>query len=235
MPFTCSSARRASSQASGRRLSRCSLARLRRVVDAPGQQAREVVGQRADRRRDRHLVVVQDHQQVGVHRAGVVHRLERHAGRHGAVADHRDRTCGFSPLRLAATAMPSAAEIEVRRVRGAESVVLRLAAPREAGDAVQHAQPRHLLAPAGEDLVRRRSGGRRPRRCGPRACRTRSAARWSARPCRGSTTGGRRSSTPSRARRRAARRRAAAAACDPARAAATGSSIVFSSSYIDGL
>src|SRR5260221_17015 len=41
-----------------------------------------------------------------------------------------------------------------RRMRGAEGVVLRLAAPRKARDAVDHAQACHLLAPAGEDLVR---------------------------------------------------------------------------------
>src|SRR5438309_5521561 len=41
-----------------------------------------------------------------------------------------------------------------RGMRGAERVVPGLDAPREARDAVDHAQPRHRVAPAGEDLVR---------------------------------------------------------------------------------
>jgi hypothetical protein len=39
-------------------------------------------------------------------------------------------------------------------MRGAEGVVARLAAAGKPGDAIQHAQPRHRFAPAGEDLVR---------------------------------------------------------------------------------
>src|SRR2546427_6603873 len=39
-------------------------------------------------------------------------------------------------------------------MRGAERVVPGLDAPREARDAVDHAQARHRVAPAGEDLVR---------------------------------------------------------------------------------
>ena len=61
-----------------------------RHVGAPGDQPREIARQRADRRRDRHVVVVQDHDQARIHRAGIVHRLVGHAGRHRAVADHRD-------------------------------------------------------------------------------------------------------------------------------------------------
>ena len=41
-----------------------------------------------------------------------------------------------------------------RGMRGAEGVVARLGAAREARDAVDHAQARHRLAPSGEDLVR---------------------------------------------------------------------------------
>ena len=49
--------------------------------------AGEVGRERARRRRDRHVVVVQDDDQALIARAGVVHGLVRHAGRHGAVAD----------------------------------------------------------------------------------------------------------------------------------------------------
>ena len=153
MPLTCSSARRASSQTPGTRFSRCSLARARGGVHAPGEQPREVVGERAHRRRDRHLVVVQDHQQVDVHRAGVVHRLEGHARRHRAVADHGD-AAPFFALYLRGDRHAERRRDRGARMRGAEGVVLRFGAAREARDAVEHAQARHRLAPPGEDLVR---------------------------------------------------------------------------------
>ena len=64
----------------------------RGVVGRARHHAGEDLGERPDRWRDRHLVVVEDHQQVEVlHVAGVVERLEGHAGRHRAVTDHRDR------------------------------------------------------------------------------------------------------------------------------------------------
>ncbi len=57
------------------------------VPDAPdpregaaGEPAREIGGHRADGRRDRHVVVVQNHDQARLACAGVVHRLIRHAG-----------------------------------------------------------------------------------------------------------------------------------------------------------
>ena len=78
-------------------------------------------------------------------------------------------------------------------MRGAEGVVLR--SRRGAGS--RRCRPtcaaRHRLAPAGEDLVRVGLVADVPDDAVVAACRTRSAARWSARPCRGWTTGGRRS------------------------------------------
>jgi hypothetical protein len=62
----------------------------RGVEGAAGEQACQVLVERAHRRRDRHVVVVEDDQQVGVGHAGVVERLEGHAGGHGAVADDGD-------------------------------------------------------------------------------------------------------------------------------------------------
>ena len=55
-------------------------------------QAGENLGQCAHRWRNRHLVVIEDDEEVEVFRiAGVVECLEGHAGRHRAVADDRDR------------------------------------------------------------------------------------------------------------------------------------------------
>ena len=56
---------------------------------ARGQAGQDVV-ERADRRRDRHFVVVEDDQHVGIGDAGIVHRFEGHAGRHRTVADDGD-------------------------------------------------------------------------------------------------------------------------------------------------
>ena len=60
--------------------------RVRRVHP----QAIEIVGHAADARADRHLVVVEDDQQLFALPAAVVERLEHDARGEGAVADHRD-------------------------------------------------------------------------------------------------------------------------------------------------
>ena len=57
------------------------------LVHLARQQPGQVVGQRADILRDRHVVVVQDHQQVDVEAAGVVQRFPCEPRAHGAVAD----------------------------------------------------------------------------------------------------------------------------------------------------
>jgi len=58
-----------------------------RAVGRTGHEPRQMGAHGADRRRDRHVVVVQDHNQPRLQRAGIVHRLIGHAGRHGSVAD----------------------------------------------------------------------------------------------------------------------------------------------------
>ena len=51
----------------------------------------QVGGEGANRRADRHVVVVQNHQQIGARQvAGVVDRLQGHASGEGSIADHRD-------------------------------------------------------------------------------------------------------------------------------------------------
>ena len=61
-----------------------------RHVRRARQQTREIVRHGADGRRDRHLIVVQDHDKTPVHCAGIVHGLVGHAGRYCAIADHAD-------------------------------------------------------------------------------------------------------------------------------------------------
>ncbi len=123
-------------------------------VELARQQARQVAIERADRRRDRHVVVVQDDQEVHVvFDARIVQRLERHAGGHGAVADDGDGVAVFT-LDLGRCGHAERGRDRGRRVGGAERVVLAFVALREARQAIQLAQRRHAAAAAREDLVR---------------------------------------------------------------------------------
>ena len=95
---------------------------LERGEGGVGVEAGEVVRHGADRRCDRHLVVVEDDEHPPALGAGVVHRLVGHAGADGAVADHRDDVAG----RLAEVAGDGEAEAggdRGRGMRGAEGVV----------------------------------------------------------------------------------------------------------------
>ena len=61
-----------------------------RQEGAGGDDLRQVGAHRADRRRDRHVVVVEDDDQPGLVGAGIVHGLIGHARAHRAVADDGD-------------------------------------------------------------------------------------------------------------------------------------------------
>ncbi len=118
-----------------------------------GDQPGEIMRQPAHRRRDRHVVVVQDDDQPVARRLGIVHRLIGHARRHRAVADHRDR------LARLAGELVGHREAQRRRDRGravggAERIVFALAPLGEAGQAAALAQGADAVAPAGQDLVR---------------------------------------------------------------------------------
>ena len=115
----------------------------------PGQISRHG----ADRRRNRHVVVVQDHDQPLVARPGIVHRLVGHARRHRPVADHGDDVV------LLAGQIPRHRHAQSGRDRGRgmrrpERVVFAL---RPLGKARQPAalpQRADAVAPAGQNLVR---------------------------------------------------------------------------------
>ena len=124
-----------------------------RGVKTPGKQAREVFIERTHRRRDRHVVVVENDQQVGVGNPGVIERFKGHAGGHRAVADDRHS----APLLAGEACTQRHAERRGNRsarMRRAEGVVLAFRAARKAGDTARHAQLRHAFAPAGQDFVR---------------------------------------------------------------------------------
>ena len=103
--------------------------------------------------RDRHVVVVQDHEQVGLHGAGVVQRFECHACRHRAVANHRDDPPPFA-LALRRDRHAERSRNRRRRMRGAERVVFAFGPARKSGGTAGHPQAAHRFAASGQDLVR---------------------------------------------------------------------------------
>ncbi len=120
------------------------------IVEARSQHPGQVLVDRADRFRDRHVVVVQDDEQVGA--LGVVQRLECHPRTHRPVADHGDDMPRI-PLEPRRSRHSQRRGNRRRRMRGAEGVVFALATTRKAGRTAPLAQPAHLLAAPGQDLV----------------------------------------------------------------------------------
>ena len=123
------------------------------AIGAAGDAAREIGRQRADRRRDRHVVVVEDDDQARVHRAGIVHGLIGHAGGHGAVADHGDDVVLLA-VEIAGDRHAERGGDRGRGMRRAERIVFALGALGEAGQAAALAQRADAVAAAGENLVR---------------------------------------------------------------------------------
>ena len=168
MPLTSSRARRAPSCSGARQQPHRALGGRHQVLERlAGIEPRQVARHRADRRRDRHLVVVQDDEQPFLHVAGVVHRLVGHARRHRAVADHADHVADVGAPRSRATAKPRPGRDRGRGMRRAEGVVGALGPPGEA------ARARRRRAASGCGRAGRsgscadRPGGRRPRSACP--------------------------------------------------------------------
>ena len=124
-----------------------------RAVGLAGIEPRQIGRHRADRRRDRHVVVVEDDDQPGIHRAGIVHGLIGHARRHRAVADHGDDVV-LAAGEVARHRHAEAGGDRGRGVRGAERIVVALGALGETGQSAAGAQRADAVAAAGQDLVR---------------------------------------------------------------------------------
>ncbi len=122
-------------------------------IGAARCDAGEVVRQRARRRGDRHVVVVEDDDQAAVHGAGVVDRLVGHAGGHCAVADDGDHVV-VATVDVAGDGHAETGGNRRRGVRRSEGIVGALRAPGEAGQAAPLAEGADALAATGEDLVR---------------------------------------------------------------------------------
>ena len=122
------------------------------VEGAPGKKARQIAVQRAHGRRDRHVIVVEDDQHVGVGDAGVVQRLKGLAGRHRAIADDCHDFARLA-LDLGGQRHPQSGRNRGRGMADAEGVIAALAALRKPGNATVHAQFGHAGTTAGEHLV----------------------------------------------------------------------------------
>ena len=140
--------------AAGRTLATVLAELAQRLVGAAGDQAGQIGAHAAHRRGDRHVVVVEDDDQLLGGVGGVVHRLIGHAGAHRAVADHGDDVVVLAPAGRAPTAEAQGRRDRGRGVGRAERVVFALGALGEARQAAALAQGADAVAPAGEDLVR---------------------------------------------------------------------------------
>lgn len=130
---------------------------LQRIADAEEfaarHDARQIGGQATDRRRDRHVIVVENDDQTVARLFGVVHRLIGHARRHRAVADHGDalaRRAGD----LVGNRKAQRRRDRGRAVRRTERVVFALRPLGEARQPAALAQRADAIAAAGQDLVR---------------------------------------------------------------------------------
>ena len=124
-----------------------------RAIGLGRDQPRQMRAHRPHRRRDRHVVVVEDDDEARVHRARVVHCLIGHARRHRAIADHRDDPVGAS-RKIARHAHAERRRDRRRGVRGAERVVLAFGSLGETVQATGLPDRADAVAPPGENLVR---------------------------------------------------------------------------------
>ncbi len=121
-------------------------------VELAGHDAGQVVVQCPDILGDGHLVVVEHHQHVLVNIAGVIERLERHAGGDGAIADHRHHLAP-QPFALGRHGHAERRTDGGAGVTDGEHVILALAAPGEGVQTVFLADALHPIAATGQDLV----------------------------------------------------------------------------------
>ena len=174
---------------------------LRRLAQGPvgaaGDEPGEIGRHRPGRRRDRHVVVVEDDDEARMPGAGIVHRLVGHARRHRSVADDADDGVVLL-LEVARHGHAETGRDRGRGMRRPEGVVLALRPLREAGQARRPGAGCGCGRAGRSGSCADRPGGRHRRSAGRGACRKGSAARPSARPRQGPRRDARRSPRPPR-------------------------------------
>ena len=122
-------------------------------IFAAGNQPRQIGAKPADGRGDRHVIVVQDHNQPVARLRGVVHRLISHARAHRAIADHRDRL--VRPLaELVGHGKAECGGDRGRAVRRPERIIFALGALGETTKAAGLTQRADTVPASGQNLVR---------------------------------------------------------------------------------
>lgn len=119
------------------------------MSDDLGQVARD----RPHRRADRHVVVVENDDEIAAAIARPIQTLEGQPAREPSIADDRNNVMGFMP-RITRCREPEGRRDRSARMSGAEGVVRALGTAAEAGDAAGLAQCREGRAPARQELVR---------------------------------------------------------------------------------
>ena len=122
-------------------------------VELAGEQIRQVVVQRPDVFRNRHLVVVEDNQHVWFDITRVVHRLKGHPGGDRAIANDADGAALFA-LFSRRDRYPDPGRNRGGGVADAQHVVLAFAPPRERMQAAFLANGANFIAAAGKNFVR---------------------------------------------------------------------------------
>ncbi len=126
---------------------------LEAVVGRVGPDGRKVHRQRADVRRDGHLVVVEDDDESRILVAGIVERLVDQTAGEGTVADDRDRI-GRVVLQGLRHGQAVACRDGSAAVAGGKRVVFALLRVREAGEAAVLPERMELTVTAGQEFVR---------------------------------------------------------------------------------
>ena len=125
-----------------------------RGVKLTRHQASKITIECANWWRNRHVVIVENHQQihVGSH-PRIVHRLECDSGRHRTIANHRNMLARHAGVARGDSHAKRGRDRR-RGVRGAKRIVLRFAPPWKAGNPAELTQRTHGRFAAGQNFVR---------------------------------------------------------------------------------
>ena len=122
------------------------------VIGSARQQLGEVVRQPSHVARNGHVVVIEDHQHIGVQVAGMVQCLKRHPCGHGAIADHCNALAARA-LHAGGDGHPQGRTDGRAGMPHAKGVVFAFSPLREARQTILAANAVHTLATTSEDFV----------------------------------------------------------------------------------
>ena len=125
---------------------------LGRGIKTAAHELCQVAVQSAHRWADRHVVVVQNHQQLAIFNACIIHGLKGHACRHGAITNDRNGMTRFALL-ARRNGHTQGGRNAGGRMRGTEGVVLALVASGKTRQTTQLTKRGHALTPTRQNFV----------------------------------------------------------------------------------